>query len=476
MKKSKYDVVVIGAGSGGLNVASFFARIKMRVLLIDRNESTIGGDCLNTGCVPSKALIHRANQIHASRNVSEYGLSTSGEVDIRAVMEEVKRKQGVIRVHENSAALKEKGIDVMLGEARFMSRTSVQVEGEEFSFSKCVIATGSRARSLSLPNDASIKMFSNETIFNIEYLPKEFVCIGGGPIGCELGQAFARLGSHVTILNTQDRILPRELPEVSKILTESMQADGVTIINNASLIEIKERGTSYSIKGEDAIKVMQSDAIFVGIGRVLNIEGLDLEKAGIEIDEKKTKLVVNKFLQTTNPDVYTVGDVAGSFMFTHTAEEHAKVVINNMISPVRKKMPTTMPWVTYTTPQIATFGKNEDDLKKEGVTYEVLKTTFEDDDRAITDGVQIGFVQVYVDTNGRLLGGTMIGDDAGELIQELLLLHTLNLPLSDLYKKTYPYPTKSRINRKLVVGYMSRKLSERNSALLRFIFRIKNVV
>ncbi len=472
MKKSKYDVVVVGGGSGGLNVASFFASIKMKVVLIDKQEMSLGGDCLNTGCIPSKALIHAASLVKAARTSKEYGLEISGNVNIKKVMDDIRSKQGVIRVHESSEALREKGMDVMLGEARFTGKHSLTIQGEEIMFTKCVLATGSHARTLSVQDDGSVKIFNNETIFNIEYLPKEFIFIGGGPIGCELGQAFARLGSKVTILNTQDRILPRELTETSTVIVASMMEDGMTIINNASILEIKENTIIYKVASEEESKIIPCDALFVGIGRVLNIEGLDLDKAGIVYDEKRSKLIVNTHLQTSNPAVYVVGDVAGSFMFTHAAEEHAKVVINNMLSPFKKKMPSVMPWVTFTDPQVATFGMSVEDLQKANTLYEVLETSLKDDDRAITDDARDGFVRVYVDKKGKLLGGTMVGEDAGELIGELLLLHSMDLPLSKLFNKVYPYPSKSRINRRLMLSYMSRKLTDGNKRLLRIAFRL----
>jgi pyruvate/2-oxoglutarate dehydrogenase complex dihydrolipoamide dehydrogenase (E3) component len=463
---------VIGAGSGGLNVASFFASINMNVLLVDKNESSLGGDCLNTGCVPSKSFIHVASCIHSARQLQTYGLGVSGGVDITKVMDEVKSKQNTIRVHESSDAFAKKGIEVKLGHASFTGSYSIAINDEEVSFDACVLATGSRARTLSIKSDDSVRIFSNENIFDIEYLPKEFVFIGGGPIGCELGQAFARLGSHVTILNTQDRILPREEPEVSSVLASSFEKDRVTIINNATLVEIKEKTLSYTIQGSEEVKPISTDAIFVGIGRALNIENLDLEKAGIACDEKFSRLIINECLQTTNADVYAVGDVAGSFMFTHAAEEHAKVVINNLLSPMKKKMPKTMPWVTFTSPQVATFGKQKSDLEKESVVFDTLEASFANDDRAITDGAREGFVCVYLDSKRRLLGGTMVGDDAGELVQELLLLQSANLPISALFDKVYPYPSKSRINRSLAVAYAKRRLTETNKKLLRILFKL----
>ena len=472
MKKNSYDVVVIGAGSGGLNVASFFAGIQMRVLLIDKQETSLGGDCLNTGCIPSKALIHAASLVKAARTSQVYGLELSGRTDIKKVMDEIRSKQEVIRAHETSDALIKKGMNVRLGHVQFTGKNTLSINDEEIIFSKCVLATGSRARTLTTKSDGSVQMFSNESIFDIDVLPEEFIFIGGGPIGCEIGQAFARFGSHVTMLHTQDRILPREVSEVSTVVASSMKEDGVTIISNAVLSEIKEGQVLYITEGSSEIKSISADAVFVGIGRVLNIEGLDLEKAGIICDEKKTKLSISKYLQTSNPRVYAVGDVAGSFMFTHAAEEHAKVVINNILSPFKKKMPSVMPWVTFTDPQVGTFGTSIEDLQKAGIPYETLETTFKDDDRAVTDDARNGFVRVYLDRKGRLLGGTMVGEDAGELIGELLLLHSLHLPLSNLFNKVYPYPSKSRINRRLVLSYMKRKLSERGKGLVRILFRI----
>lgn len=474
MQKNNYEIIVIGGGSGGLNVASFFAKIEMNVLLIDKSEENLGGDCLNTGCVPSKALIHVSKLIRASKDAEYFGVTMSGEISLSKVMESVREKQDIIRVSDSSPGLTEKGIDIALGAATFASKSSLLVNGQEIFFKKCVIATGSRARELSIKSDGSIPLFSNETIFSLQNLPKSFVFIGGGPISCELGQAFSRLGSKVTIIHNGERILPREGERASSLLTEKMKGEGITFIKNASSEEINSGKLFYKEAGSEMTKSIEADAIFVGIGRILNIENLDLEKAGIAVNENKSGLLLDPYLRTTNKHVFAVGDVAGLHMFTHAAEEHAKVVINNMVSPLKKRPAKTIPAVTYTSPEIATFGEDEGSLTKRGVWFEIVETSFTDDDRAITDDARDGFVSVYLSREGKLLGGTMVGTDAGDIISELVLLYTLDLPLGDLFKKVYPYPIKGRINKKLASLYLSRSLTKKTSLLLRKLFALRH--
>jgi pyruvate/2-oxoglutarate dehydrogenase complex dihydrolipoamide dehydrogenase (E3) component len=474
MKSTNYDIIVIGGGSGGLNVASFFAKIEMSILLIDKSEENLGGDCLNAGCVPSKALIHVSKLIKVSKDAERFGVTTTGEVSLSKVMESVRDKQSVIRVSDSSRGLTEKGIDIALGTATFASESSLLVNGQEIFFKRCVLATGSRARELGIKSDGSVPLFSNETIFSLQNLPKSLVFIGGGPISCELGQAFSRLGSKVTIIHNGERILPREGGRASGLLTKKMEEEGIIFIKNASSEEINSGKLFYKKVGSEVIESVEADAIFVGIGRVLNIENLDLEKAGITVNENKSALLLDPYLRTTNKNIFAVGDVAGLHMFTHAAEEHAKIVINNMFSPLKKRTAKTMPAVTYTSPEIARFGEDEGSLTKRGVWFEIVETSFSDDDRAITDDARDGFVSVYLSREGKLLGGTMVGADAGDIISELVLLYTLDLPLRALFKKVYPYPIKGRINKKLASLYLSRSLTTRTSLLLRKLFALRN--
>lgn len=472
MEKITYDIIIIGAGSGGLNVAGFFSQLKLRVLLIDKGDEHIGGDCLNTGCVPSKALIHVANQVNETRNASRF-LSTENhiEVDIKKVTEYILSKQNHIRKSENPDYLKNKGINYLSGEAKFVDTNTITINGSLYTAKNLVVATGSRARKLSVENDKSLPEYTNETIFSIDFLPKKFVFIGGGPINCELGQVFSRLGSQVTILNSGKRILEKELEEVSTILQKTFTDENIIVTNNTSIIKIEEKKVWYTVAGSEEIVCVEADAVFVGIGRELNIDTLDLEKGSIQLHESKTRLIVDDYLRTTNPHVYVVGDVAGNYQFTHAAEMHAKVVIKNMISPFKEKFDAkNIAWATYTSPQIATFGISKKDAESNG--YTILQKEFDHEDRAIVDENEEGKLILYVDKNEYIQGGTMIGENAGEISQELILAMSSRIKLSSLFNKVYPYPTASRINKQIAGDYMRSKLTTKVIWLLRLVYKI----
>lgn len=467
----RYDIIVIGAGSGGLNVASFFARIKLTVLLIDKSDNRIGGDCLNTGCVPSKALIHVANQVHESQNANRFFMQElQSQVDIKRIMAHIRAKQDFIRQNENPEYLKNKGITYKSGIATFINKNTISLDGVEYTAKKFILATGSRPREFNSPNDNSIPLYTNESIFSINFLPKQFVFIGGGPINCEPGQAFARLGSTVTVLNAGSRILEKETENTSSIVAKEFEKENITIINSVTVKEIQNKKIVYAVSGETTERSVEADAVFIGIGRVLNIEGLGLEKAGIAINENKTKLVVDEYLRTTNKNIFVVGDVAGNYQFTHAAEMHAQTVITNILSPKKKKYNSKhIAWVTYTTPEVATWGITYDEAKKRG--SQIIEKDFRNEDRAIVDENQVGNLTLYLDTKDQIIGGTMVAHNAGELAQELILAMSAKLPVRELFKKVYPYPTASRINKQIIAEYMARKLNNTNSTILRILFK-----
>lgn len=487
MKKdiNKFDVIIVGAGSGGLNIAVFMNRIGLKVLLIDKSDERIGGDCLNFGCIPSKALIHVARDIHAGNRSEKSGffsdmINGSGNLDkkrvnIKKVMAYVKAKQAVIRTHENAEHFKSLGMTVVLGEAKFSGKRSVTVNGEEYCGRKIVLATGSRPRKLDLPGiDVEINkipVYTNETVFNMETLPQRFVFIGGGPISLEIGQAFAMLGSEVTIVHGGKHILEKEDSAVSEFMEKELACMGINIILEAKPIKF-DKGELIVQTPEGEVGIV-ADALFAGIGRVLNIDNLDLEKAGIQVTTEKTKLLVDKYLRTTNKDVLVVGDVVGGLMFTHAAELHAKVVISNFFGIFKKKVDTdSFGWVTYITPEIATFGSSASDLKTGNITYQELSCPLQEDDRAIVDGSQ-GLLKLFVGPRGKLLGGTLVAPQAGEIIGELILAKSKNLSMMDLFNRVAPYPTAARIIRKVAGNYQSQKLTPKIIKLLRFIWNIK---
>ncbi|MDQ3076448.1 MAG: NAD(P)/FAD-dependent oxidoreductase [bacterium] len=461
----KFDIIVVGAGSAGLNVAVFMNMAGFKVLLIEKHDTNIGGDCLNFGCIPSKSLIHIAREVASARNTRHFGYSFEGTADIKKVTDHIKHVQNNIRQHENADYFRKQGLTIELGKADFISPKIIEVNSNQYTARKIVIATGSRPRMLNkdVLNELELdeaKLYTNETIFSISFLPKHLIIIGGGPIGIELGQAFLFLGSKVTILQKGDRILPKEDTEISSVLHSQLTTQGMDIQCNVELKDKKEL-------------LANADAVLVAVGRSLNIEHLNLEKAGIKKTEDGSKIIVDSYLRTTNKHVLLCGDIVGQHQFTHAAELHASLILNNFFVPwpFKKKLNTDhLSWVTYTTPEVATFGLSEQELKKRNRAFTVVTTNFSNDDRAITDGYTYGLSKLFVSNRGKIYGGSMVAPHAGELIQELILANTLNLKLKDLFKKTYPYPTATRINRETALKEFLKKLSPFTKKILAVAF------
>jgi pyruvate/2-oxoglutarate dehydrogenase complex dihydrolipoamide dehydrogenase (E3) component len=467
-----YDIIIIGAGSGGLNIAVFMVKSGFRVLLVDKDEKNIGGDCLNRGCIPSKSLIHIAREVEIARNVEKYGITGMGYVDFPAVMKSINEKIETIRMHENSQYFKNMGIEVVLGEAKLSGKQEVIVNGKVYKGKKIVVATGSKPRQLMVEGIEKAHVVTNESVFNLTSLPKHLLVVGVGPVGIELGQAFLMLGSSVTFVGNESRILPREKEEYAAVLYAKMIEQGAKFIFTHDIVRI-DNGTTLVIKNTEEESRIFFDTILVAIGRQLSIENLGLENAGIEVE--KGKIIVNDYLQTTNKNVYLCGDIAGGYQFTHAAELHAKVLLNNFFNPFFKKKLSydTFSWVTYTKPELATFGRSEDILQKSGVNYEKISTLFTDDDRSITSDSTYGKSEVYVDSSKKIIvGGTMVADNAGELVQEIILAMEAKMPIKKIFNKIYPYPTASRINKKLISEYFKKRFNEQQKKILRLLYKL----
>lgn len=464
-------MVVIGSGSGSLNIGVFMVKAGFKVLMIEKNEANIGGDCLNSGCVPSKALIHISREVASARRASEYGLKTSGKVDFKKVKKYIESKQDYIRVHENKKYFESLGFDVVIGEAEFAGKHEVKVGNEVYKGKKILVAIGGRPRKLTIPGVDKLEYgktyLDNETVFSMDSLPKELVVIGGGPIGLEIGQALQRLGSQVTVVQREDKFLPKEHPDVTPILRERLEAEGMKFMMGCSPTKILS-SNALEVKPEKGKKVTLSfDAVLVAIGRELNVmKGLDL--AGIEVDERG-RMKVDEYLQTANPDVLVAGDSAGGFQFTHAAELHAQVILKNLFSPLKKKLSwDSFGWVTFTDPEIATFGRSEQVLTKQGVDFQLVEIDLEDEDRELIDENH-GKLRLYV-SGKKILGGTMIGSGAGELVQELMLCVSAGLTTDVIFGKVYPYPTATRINKKAIQKLYADKLSSRNKKILQVLY------
>jgi len=476
MIDNTYDIIVIGAGSGGLSVGMTMNTLGFKVLMIAKTDEDIGGECLNDGCVPSKALIHVAKILRHAKTAEAFGLKLSGKADLRKAMEYVTQRQEIIRKHENAVVLRKQGIGIALGEAKFTGKNEVTVKNTKYKAKNIVIATGSKPRKLNVPGVENINYYTNSSIFSIQNLPQNLLVIGGGPIGIELAQAFNSFGTKVTVVQQGNKILEHDDEYVTSVLLEQLKQEGIEFMLNADV----ERFTSSDKanikfkKGESRVVIF--DAVFVGIGRELPLDALQLQNAGI--NTKDGKIITDKYLRTTNKKVYVCGDVAGDLMFSHAAEFHARILVNNFLSPFKKKLNNdTMSWVTFTDPELATFGLNEKQLQERGIPYQKLEQEFNADDRAITDQYQYARMILYISKGNflkkeKILGGTMIAPNAGEIIQELILANTAGLSIRKIFNKIYPYPVASRINQQLIVKHKQKIISPRLKKLVQIAYKI----
>ncbi len=476
MHKASFDIIIIGCGSGGLSIGLFMNQAGFNVLMVSKTDRDIGGDCLNDGCVPSKALIHVARLVHHARKAQNFGIEVTGEADIKKVIDYIYQRQEVIRAHENADWLKQQGIQVALGEAAFTGKNEIEVSGEKYSAKKIVIATGSGPKKLRISGADKVKYLDNESLFHINNLPENLLVIGGGPVGIEMAQAMSRLGSKVTVVHIREMILEHDDKSVANILLNRLKGEGIEFYLQSEIEKFTKADEAILTLRDGHKKNIHFDAVFVAIGRELNLDNLHLQKAGIHI--KKHKIVINKFLQTTNKNVFVCGDVAGDLKFSHAAEFHARILLNNFFSPFNKRLNNDhMSWVTFTDPQIATFGLSEKRLLKRKISYEKLEQDFEEDDRAIVDSYQYAKMILFISRKSffkkqKILGGTMVAPNAGELIQELILANTSGLSVNAIFNKIYPYPVASRINQKVIAEYKSKALTPSVKKILRVAYKI----
>ncbi|MET4083842.1 pyruvate/2-oxoglutarate dehydrogenase complex dihydrolipoamide dehydrogenase (E3) component [Pedobacter sp. UYP30] len=476
MQEKKYDVIVIGCGSGGLSVGLGMNALGFNVLMIAKNERDIGGECLNDGCIPSKAMIHIAEIIYQAKQSKKFGLDLTGDVDPKAIVTYIKDAQKSIKDHENSAWLKNQGVDVLLGEAFFLNSATVSVNGLEVTAEKIVLATGSAPVRLKVLGIEKALYYDNESIFNLPNIPKKLLVVGSGPIGIEIGQTMARLGSQVTVVSRSKQILPHEEEEIASILQKQLEKEGIRFHFGAEIEKISSEEKAIVKFSNDEFKYVPYDALFVAIGRELCFDSLKLEDAGIKIKDKK--VVVNEYLQTTAKNIYVCGDIAGDLYFSHAAEFHARIIINNFLSPFKKKLDNKhFSWVTFTKPEIATFGYSQKQMEEKSISYDVNTQDFKEDDRALTDGYTYGKLLLYASKKNifgkqKILGGCMVAPSAGEMIQELILANAQGLSINTLFNKIYPYPTASRVNQSAIVKYRSKNITTQVKRLLKMAFKL----
>ena len=455
-----YNLVVIGAGAAGLVSAAGAAGLGAKVALVEKY--LMGGDCTNVGCVPSKAMIRSSRVVADIENAQQFGIwvPEGTTVNFPDVMERMRRIRAEISPVDSAKRFRELGVDVFLGEARFSSADTIEVAGKTLRFKKAAIATGSQPSKLPIPGLEEVGYLTNETVFSLTERPQRLAVIGGGYIGCELAQTFRRLGSEVVLLQQGSRILAREDADAAAIVQKAFICEGIQLLLSASIKRFEssngEKVIYYEVNGkEDAVKV---DEILVGAGRSPNIEGLNLEAVGVAYN-KKQGVIVNDYLQTTNPSIYAVGDVCLKWKFTHAADAAARILIQNALFSVfgigRKKLSNlVMPWCTYTDPEVAHVGMYEQEAKQQGIEVDTYSISLENIDRAIVDSETEGFAKVHVRKGtDKILGATIVARHAGDMISEVTLAIVGNLGLKAIASTIHPYPTQVEAIRKVADAY-----------------------
>ncbi len=458
----RYNLVVIGAGTAGLVTAAGAAGMGAKVALIERE--LMGGDCLNVGCVPSKGVISAARVAAAVRDAGQFGVQVDDhwQVDFAAVMDRMRRLRAGISPHDSAARFRDLGIDVFIGSGRFTASDTVEVAGQQLKFKRAVIATGAKAAMLPIPGLDTIDALTNESVFSLTELPRRLTVIGGGPIGSELAQSFARFGSQVTLIEKSANILSREDPDAAVIVQEALRRDGVQIELNATTTRFERRGnekvTCFEIDGQQQEVV--ADQILLGIGRAPNVNGMGLETVGVEFDPR-SGITVNDRLQTTNKMIYAAGDVASKYKFTHAADFMARIVIQNALFLGRAKASgLVIPWATYTSPELAHVGLLPAEAERRGIEIDTYTQTLDGVDRAILDGTTDGFARVHVRKGtDKIVGATIVAENAGDLIGEMSLAMTHRLGLKKIASAIHPYPTQAEVIRKLGDQYNRTRLT-----------------
>lgn len=446
----RYNLVVIGAGTAGLVAAAGAAILGARVALIERHLT--GGDCLNYGCVPSKALVRSARAAHAVAEAPEFGIETSAaKIEFADVMRRVRRVRAEIAPNDSVRRFAALGVDVFLGHGHFTSKRSLEVEGQRMEFRKAIISTGARAAVPPIPGLAEAGYLTNETVFSLTALPRRLIVIGGGPIGCELAQALTRLGSKVSLVSDVPRLLPKEDVDVAALLEQQFRREGIELILGAK-VERAEKSAVGKIliidRGQPKETVV-GDEILLAVGRAPNVEGLNLEAAGVKYDDKG--VTVDDHLRTSNRSIFAAGDIGSHYHFTHAAEALGRIALQNALFFGRKRASDlVVPWCTYTDPEIAHVGWNEESARKSGTEMETFTLPFTDNDRAVVDSDTQGFARVHVrKKDGKLLGATLVSRHAGESIGELVMAIQLKMKIGELSAIIHPYPTQGEIIKRL---------------------------
>ena len=466
-----YALVVIGAGPAGLVAAKAAAALGAKVALVERD--LLGGDCLNVGCVPSKSLIRTSRLIAEMRDAARYGAQAPADprVDFGFVMQRLRAIRARLSRTDSAQTLRATGVDLFFGTARFTGTDTLTVDGTiKLRFGRAMIATGARPDTPSVPGLAEAGFLTNENVFDLVTVPRRLLVIGGGPLGCELAQAFARLGAQTTIAQSQPLFLPREERDAAQILSDALARDGIEVRLNTEAVKVRVDGGQKIIDlvSDDNRSSVTVDAILIGAGRLPNVDDLGLEAAGVDYD-KKRGVRVDDFLRTSNRRIYAAGDVCLEHMYTHTADASARIVVQNALFLGRRRMSAlTVPWCTYTDPEIAHVGLYVREARERDIPVKTFTVPMHDVDRAVADSEDAGFVKIHVrERSDRILGATIVARHAGEMINEISLAMVAGIGLRTIARVIHAYPTQAEAIRKAADAYNRTRLSPAVQLLLR---------
>lgn len=476
MAKYDYNIISIGGGSGGLVTSYIGAILNAKVALIERNK--MGGDCLNTGCVPSKALIKTAKTIQNFKKHKVYGLEdVSYKVNFSAVMEQVQEVVKKIEPHDSVERYTKLGVDCYKNNAKLISPHEVKLDdGKVLTAKNIVIATGATPTVLPISGLDKLDYLHSDNIWELKSLPKKMLFLGGGPIGCELAQCFARLGSEISILDIAPSILPREDPQIARYVIDTFAKDGIKFIGNAKIDRFEKTVSCekvyYSKDGKN--EIFEFDKIFLGLGRTPRTKGFGLEELGIKLNPNKV-ILVDDYMRSSIKNIYACGDVAGPYQFTHMAGHQAwYCAVNALFAPFKKfKIDySVVPWVTYTDPEIAQVGENEISCKQKGIAYETTTYGIDDLDRAIADREDRGLVKIVtVPKKDKILGCTICSQNAGEMIGEFILAMKTKVGLNTILGTIHPYPTMIEANKYAAGQWKSKNAPQ---GILNFLKKFHN--
>lgn len=477
MAKYDFDIGVLGGGSAGLTIAAGAAMLGAKTLLIEK-EDHLGGDCLHYGCVPSKTLIKTAHVYHLMQQAQKFGLPAvqPAPVDYKEVAKRIQAVIAVIQKHDSAERFCKLGARVEFGAARFIDSHEVQVNGQTYSAKHWVIATGSSPAMPNIEGLADTPYLTNRDIFSLDHLPESLLVIGGGPIGIEMAQAFARLGSRVTVIQHGGQILSKEDKDLADLVLQALQREGVTVHLNAEILRTRDLGNSREVvfKTGGQEFTLQSEMLLAAAGRSLNLAELGLESIDVEFDRRGLKLD-DRLRSVTQSHIYGAGDVTGQYLFTHAAGYEGGIVIRNAIFHLPSKVDyTNLPWCTYTDPELASIGLNEKRAQAAGMKYSVWTEPFRSNDRSLAEGEEVGLIKLLLDEKERPLGVQILGPHAGDLLSEWVAIMNGKAKLSTMASAVHPYPTLGEINKRVIGNLFAGKIySDKVKKGLKFFFNLR---